>query len=121
MRSLSLILASALCLGSVGCLSSASNSGAGDQTVMNKYAEGFGSRKKAFQPKGFRWPNGKGYSSDEKVVDIARVDSRTSAFGKREIKTRLTIETSTWEEVDGKRVGKPKTSRKVEERWLPAE
>lgn len=88
---------------------------------MDRYAEGFSNRKKAFQPNGFRWPNGKGYSSDEKVVAIERVDSRTSAFGKREIKCRLTIETSRWEVIDGKRVGKPEISRKDEERWLPAQ
>jgi hypothetical protein len=87
---------------------------------MNRYAEGFSGRK-VFQPKGFRWPNGKGYSSDDKVVNISRVDSRSSAFGKREIKVRLTIETSSWVEVNGERQGKPTVSRRTEERWLPAE
>jgi len=121
MRPISLFVVAALCLGSVGCLTSASSSAAGDQEVMNRYAEGFSDRKTAFQPKGFRWPNGKGYSADEKVVDISHVDSRSSAFGKREIKVRLTIETSRWMEVDGKREGTPKVTKRTEERWLPAE
>ncbi len=121
MRPFSLIVVAALCLGSVGCLTSASSSAAGDQAVMNRYAEGFAGRKTAFQPKGFRWPNGKGYNEEEKVVEISRTDSRTSAFGKREIKVRLTIETSRWVEVDGKRQGSPKVSKRTEERWLPAE
>lgn len=120
MRPFSLIVVAALCLGSVGCLTSASSSEAGDQAVLNRYAENFGSRK-AFQPKGFRWPNGKGYSADEKVVEITRIDSRTSSFGQREIKARLTIETSRWVEVDGKRQGSPKVTKRTEERWLPAE
>ncbi|RYD30094.1 MAG: hypothetical protein EOP87_17180 [Verrucomicrobiaceae bacterium] len=121
MRLLSLIVLAAFCLGSVSCLTTASNSASGDQAVMDRYAQGFTDRKKAFKNSGFRWPNGKGYSDDEKVVEISRVDSRTSAFGKREIRCRLTIETSRWEVVDGKRLGTPKVSKRTEDRWLPAE
>jgi hypothetical protein len=120
MRFFPLIVVAALCLGSLGCLTSASRSEAGDQAVLDRYSEGFGGRK-MLQPKGFRWPNGKGYEVDEKVVEISRVDSRTSSFGKREIKARLTIETSRWVQVDGKRQGSPTVSRRTEERWLPAE
>jgi hypothetical protein len=95
MRFFPLIVVAALCLGSLGCLTSASRSEAGDQAVLDRYSEGFGGRK-MLQPKSFRWPNGKGYSADEKVVEISRVDSRTSSFGKREIKARLTKPPAGW-------------------------
>lgn len=121
MRSVSLILLAALCLGSVGCLTPAARTEPGDQAVLNRYAAGFGSQRKALQLKGFRWPNGKGYSTDEKVVEISAIDSRTTSFGKREIKARVVIETSRWEVVDGKRQGTPEVGKRTEERWLPAE
>lgn len=121
MRICSFILVAALGSGLVGCLSTASSTGAGDQAAMDSYAAGFAKRQSPFKPTQFRWPNGKGSFEQERLVEISRVDSRTSAFGKREIKCRMVIETSRWETVDGARQGEPKISRKTEERWLPAE
>lgn len=67
---------------------------------------------------GLRWPNGNGSSEDRKLIEVTKLESRTSAFGQRELKCRITTEVSKWKTIDGKRSGDPEVRRETEERWI---
>lgn len=103
----------------VSCTPQANLEHTRDQRAMDAYAAS--KTDKPGRDWGFRWPNGNGVSQDRKVVKIEKIDARTSAFGKREIKIRLTTEVSGWKTVDGKRQPNPSVTRETEERWIPAE
>ena len=110
------------CLLAGGCAPTAAPTEAGDAARMERYkaevrAKGQPGKKRLT---GFRWPNGNGFTEEEKVVEIIKVDARTNAFGQRELKCRITTEVSRWKTVDGKKVGTPEKRRESEERWLPA-
>lgn len=87
---------------------------------MDAYAASKTSRQSSWDP-GFRWPNGNGVSQDRKVTKVEKIDARTSAFGKRELKVRVTTEVKGWKTVDGKRQSDPTVKYETEERWIPAE
>src|SRR5688572_26050693 len=97
------------CLLAGGCAPTAAPTEPGDVARMERYkaevrAKGQPGKKRLT---GFRWPNGNGFSEEENVVEIIQVDARTNAFGKRELKCRITTEISRWKTVDGKKVGNP--------------
>ena len=109
----------AACLVSAACTPQATLQSASDQRTIDAYAAS--KTTKPSRDWGLRWPNGNGVSQDKKLVKIEKIDARTSAFGKREIKVRLTTEVSGWKTVDGKRQPNPEIHKETEERWIPAE
>lgn len=119
MQRTSLLCLLAACVISGGCTPQANLESAGDQRAMDAYAAS--KHTKPGRDLGFRWPTGNGVSQDKKLVKVEKIDARTSAFGKREIKCRLTTEVSVWKTTDGSRSGTPEIRKEVEERWLPVE
>lgn len=109
----------AACLAVGACTPQANLENTADQRAMDAYAASKTS-KPAWDP-GFRWPNGNGISQDRKLVKIDKIDARTSAFGKREIKVRLTTEVKGWKTIDGKRQPDPQISQETEDRWIPVD
>jgi hypothetical protein len=109
----------AACLATTACTPQANLEHSRDQRTMDAYAAS--KTEKPSRDWGLRWPNGNGVSQDRKLVKIEKIDARTSAFGKREIKVRLTTEVSGWKTVDGKRQPDPTVRQETEERWIPAE
>jgi len=67
---------------------------------------------------GLRWPNGNGSMEERRLIDVTKLEARTSAFGQRELKCRITTEVSRWKTIDGKRSGQPDVRRETEERWI---
>lgn len=101
------------------CTPQANLESSADQRAIDSYAASKTS-KPSWDP-GFRWPNGNGISQDKKVTKVEKIDARTSAFGKREIKIRVTTEVQGYQTIDGKRQPNPKVSHETEERWIPVE
>lgn len=116
-RSLLFVLMTA-CLTAGGCLSTTNANDPRDAEVINRYADKVRARPQ--RDLSLRWPNGNGAVEEEKLVEITKIDARTDAFGKREVKAKVTIEISRWKTVDGKKTGQPEIRRETKERWLPA-
>lgn len=100
-----------------GCIQPGVANDPRDAAVIQKFTASMQEKPDKF---GLRWPNGNGSVEERKVIDVTKLESRTNAFGKRELRCRVTTEVSRWKTIDGKRSGQPEVRRETEERWLTA-
>ena len=100
-----------------GCIQPGAANDPQDAAVIRKFTA---TMQEKSEKSGLRWPNGNGWVEERKLIDVTKLESRTSAFGQRELRCRVTTEVSRWKTVDGKRSGEPEVRRETEERWLTA-